>query len=71
MVENSSLPINKRWPGRWAVRATIYTPNGTSINIETDLPDRMGKSLLQMLSASFALPEKAPKAKKRRTPVVG
>lgn len=72
-MDKKNLPISKRWPGQWAVRATIYTPNGTVINFETDLPNKAGESLLQMLTSAFARkqPEKTLKTKKRRTPVVG
>jgi len=49
MNEHRRLPIHKRWPNRYAVRATIYTPAGGRINIETDLDDIDGEAVTALL----------------------
>jgi hypothetical protein len=50
-------PINKRWPGKFSVRVVVYTPKGNRLDIETDLTDKDGKSLLALLTAAVTKPE--------------
>lgn len=53
-------PINKRWPGRWSIKATICTPKGTRIDIETDLEDAAGESIMAKLGEAVSSPEHPP-----------
>ncbi len=50
-------PINKKWPGKFSVRVVVYTPKGNRLDIETDLTDKDGKSLLALLTAAVTKPE--------------
>jgi hypothetical protein len=50
-------PINKRWPGKFSVRAVVYTPKGNRLGMETDLTDEDGKKLLELLIAAVNKPE--------------
>lgn len=59
------LPINKRWPGKWVIKATLYTPTGTKMDIETDLPDKVAEKIMGLVS--FALQQ--PELPSRRYPV--
>lgn len=53
-TEPAKLPPDKRWPGRFAVRATVYTPEGRRIDIETDLPEATGRMVLDALTRAAA-----------------
>ena len=43
------VPVNKRFPGKYAVKARIYWPSGAYVDIETHVPDEYGKELVTEL----------------------
>jgi len=50
-------PINKRWPGKWKIRAVIYAPDGRSTLWETDLSGSGAKKIVEVLSIEISKPE--------------
>lgn len=46
--------FNERWPGKFAIKAIIYTPEGTRVDIETSMTDEAGKMVLDALSRAAA-----------------
>ena len=47
----------KRWPGRFAIDATIYTPAGNRLDISTDMDDETGQTVLDALVAAVTAEE--------------
>jgi hypothetical protein len=51
------VPINKRWLGKWKIRAVVYAPDGSSILWETDLSVAGAKKIVEVLSVEISKPE--------------
>lgn len=55
--EKKPLPINKRWPGRYAFRVACYTPKGGCLEFEVPADDAKAKAILGLPSELFNAPE--------------
>jgi hypothetical protein len=49
MKTNKSIPINKRWPGQFAIRAVVYTPTGGRLEVEGPHSETEVKAILAIL----------------------
>lgn len=51
MKDRASIPIHKRWPGRFAMRITLYRKacGGKDFCLETDLTDDEKSALATLL----------------------
>jgi hypothetical protein len=56
-----TIPINKKWPGKWKTRAVIYEPDGRSTVWETDLTLKGAKKILAVLLAEVSKLEEVSK----------
>lgn len=46
--KKQKLTPPKRWPGRYSIRFTLWTPNGNAIDGETDLEEKDGRTILEI-----------------------
>ncbi len=49
--------IQDRWPGKYVIKATIFTPMRNRLDIETDLTDEDGEQIMMMLTAAVGAGE--------------
>ena len=58
MKSRASIPINRRWPGKHAMRLALYRPDGTlAIKVDTDLNKDLTKRVWDLLNEAFAQEE--------------
>jgi len=58
MADKGRIPINKRWPGKHAIRLKIWGPDGTSyIGVETELSEERVKQILAIIGEQLNCPE--------------
>jgi len=53
--------ISKRWPGKYAIKATIYAPSGRALDIETDLPTELAEKFIEEVTRYMSVPAKEKK----------
>jgi len=58
MLARGAIPINKRWPGKWAVRVQVWRPDGSKQQtIETDMAEGTFAKFMEVVCAALAAPE--------------
>ena len=58
MKSRASIPINRRWPGKHAMRLALYRPDGSkAIEVETDLDDALTKRVWEIINEALGRPE--------------
>ena len=58
MKTRADIPINRRWPGKWATRIALYRPDGTLwIKVETDLTEAEREHLYDIIVAAIGREE--------------
>ncbi|NUP13830.1 MAG: hypothetical protein HOW73_47960 [Polyangiaceae bacterium] len=43
-------PLHKRYPGRWAMRSIVYTPNGSRLEVVGPTVEPVGRLLIALMA---------------------
>jgi len=50
MLNRGAIPINKRWPGKWAIKVQVWRPDGSKQQtIETDMGEETFTKLMEVV----------------------